>query len=188
MTRMLGAVLCGALIAMSPAAHGAERMSRRTAPFVLLESMSGAGTSSNWILYSYPDAALNGMEQKLTNGSFVDLYVPPSRGVRIGIVSDCQQCKWELQLKEGAKVLDSWEANATLLGGASMLIRRDRWAAAAVTLGGENAVLDLAMSALAAKFRSIDPDQLTKERTLRVTLVNDISGSTAFRLFALQRP
>jgi hypothetical protein len=182
-------VLVGFLALMPVVALGAEyTMGRFADPFILLDSVSASGASNDWQLLFYPNAALSGSEHELRNDGFVDLRLPASEQVRVGMVSDCAECRWEVELRGGGEALDSWEPYASVLNGSSLLISRAKWATASVTLRDNNPILSLAASGISGKFRSVNPDDVGKDRILRVRLVSDASGSTAFRLFVLRMP
>jgi hypothetical protein len=188
MTRHCGAILVVLFVLTTSIAHGAQPMGQFADPFVLLDNASASGASNDWQLLFFPNAALSGGEHGLKNGEFVDLKLPVSEQVRVGIVSDCAECRWEVELRGGYGALDSWVPYATVLNGSSLLISRAKWATASVTLRDNNPILSLAASGISGKFRSVNPDDVGEDRILRVRLVSDASGSTAFRLFVLRMP
>lgn len=170
---------------IAPRGRPADRYPRSV---FVLRSVGVSGGSGDWQLLSFPSAALEGREFRLESGAAVEIAVPAFDNVlEAGLVSGCQACKWRLEAFGSEGLIDSWSAYSEVVPrDLSLIIRGNEWAQASVGLGAAMPRLDLASRAgLEPKFRPVsDPERL---RTIRVTLVHDAGGSTAFRLFMLGR-
>lgn len=168
-------------------AFAAEQLQEYPLSIFVLDSAGRSGGSPDWRLFSFPAGALEGKERNLKNQAAIDLPVPPLEILRIGLISGCQQCTWKIQTWKKSNLIDSWEVFSSLIPpGGKGIVRPDEWTQAALVLNEDLRQLQLAgRNDLPAKFRSVDTSKGIDR--VRVTLVGDAAGSTAFRLVLLGR-